>query len=194
MDAARIRYQIGLPERFRASAAALYDEAFGAKFSLAIRSGERRRRLLRNCLMPAYAIVALWEDRLAGIAGLHTPDGALTGGMTYAELLALLGFIRGNRAALVFSLYEREPAPGELLMDGIAVHPEARGKGVGGRLLGEVVAYAAAHGFDRVRLDVIDTNPGARKLYDRNGFRAVKTEPFAYLRWLLKFGASTQME
>lgn len=194
VDANKIRYRIGLPERFRAGAAALYDEAFGEKFALAVRCDEDRRRLLHECLMPDYAIVALAENRLIGIAGVHTPEGSLTGGVGYGRLISLLGFVRGNWAALVFSLYERTPAPGELVMDGVAVHAEARGQGVGGRLLDEVAEYAAARGFGRVRLDVIDTNPKARKLYELKGFRATKTERFPWLRWLLKFGASTTME
>ncbi len=194
MHSTKIIYQRGLPERFRESAAALYDEAFGEKFAVAVRSAESRRLLLQKCLMLDYAIVALGEDRLLGIAGFHTADGSLTGGITYAELLSLLGFIKGNCAALLFSLYEREPAPGELVMDGIAVQSDLRGCGIGSRLLDEITDYAAANHFSRVRLDVIDRNPKAQKLYARKGFRAVKTEHFRWLRWLLSFGASTTME
>ena len=188
-----IDYLTGLPERFRAEAVALYDRAFGAKLALAVPDDAARRRLLHNGLLLDYAIGAVANDRLLGIAGLHTPDGSLTGGITYAGLLARLGIVRGHWAALVFSCYERKPAPGELLMDGIAVCVEARGHGIGGRLLDEVAGYAASHGFKRVRLDVIDTNPNARRLYARKGFAAVKTERFPWLRWLLKFGGSTTM-
>ncbi|CAJ2376226.1 MAG: hypothetical protein IBGAMO2_240005 [Arenicellales bacterium IbO2] len=45
-----------------------------------------------------------------------------------------------------------------------------------------------------MRLDVIDINPRARRLYERKGFVAVSTERFAWLRWLLKFGGATRME
>ena len=79
-------------------------------------------------------------------------------------------------------------------MDGIVVHSDARGKGVGNRLLEEVANYAKEHEFDRVRLDVIDINTKAKKLYERKGFKEVKTEYFPYLRWLLGFGGSTTME
>ncbi len=194
MIATDIQYQLGLPERFRADAAELYDQAFGEKFAVAVRSAARRRLLLEHSLMPDYAIVALADDRIIGIAGLHTSEGSLTGGIGYAGLLSRLGFVEGNRAALLFSLYARNPARGELLMDGIAVHRDARGQGVGGRLLDAVAEYGLAHGFKRVRLDVIDTNPNAQKLYARKGFKAIKTDHVPYVRWLLKFGASTTME
>ena len=193
MDTAEISYQIGLPERFRASAAALYDEAFGKKLAVAVRSGKSRQILLRNGLILDYAIVALSENRLIGIAGFHTPDGSFTGGINYSGLLSLLGFIKGNWAALIFDLYRRKPVPGELLIEGITVHGDARGKGVGGRLLKEIADYARTQGFSRISLDVVDTNPKAQKLYQRKGFKAVKTQRFPYLRWLFKFGASTTM-
>lgn len=191
--ATHIDYQLGLPERFRASAVALYDEAFGKKFAVAVRSKRDRERLLDKSIIPEYAIVALADNKLIGLAGVHTPDGSFTSGISYRGLIELLGWVKGNWAALIFSVYERKPAPGELVMDGIAVHVDARGKGVGGRLLEEVAAYAAAHDFDRVRLDVIDINPKAKKLYERKGFRVTKTEQFEWLRWLLKFGGSTTM-
>jgi ribosomal protein S18 acetylase RimI-like enzyme len=113
--------------------------------------------------------------------------------MSYRQLISQLGFIRGNRAAILFSLYERKPVPGELLMDGIAVASKMRGKGIGTRLLEELIAHARREQFEQIRLDVIDTNPQARKLYERNGFVETKTEHFGYLRWLLGFGASTTM-
>lgn len=194
MGESKIIYQIGLPEQFRFSAASLYDEAFGKKFSVAVGSDKSRLHLLSSCFMLEYAIVAISENRLIGIAGFHTPSGSLTGEITYSELISQLGFMKGNWAALIFSLYERKPAPGELVMDGIAVQADARGKGVGSRLLEEIARYANEHKFDRIRLDVIDINPKARKLYERKGFEAVKTEYFPYLRWLLGFSGSTTME
>ena len=53
---------------------------------------------------------------------------------------------------------------------------------------------AVEYGFNRVRLDVIDINPRAKKLYERKGFKVVRTEKFPYLRRLLGFGGSTTME
>lgn len=79
------------------------------------------------------------------------------------------------------------------MMDGITVHREMRGLGIGTRLLDEIKRYARENGYSSVRLDVIDTNPGARRLYEREGFVATKTEHFGYLRRILGFGAATTM-
>ena len=193
MDANELIFQRGLPEYFRSSAASLYDEAFGQKFSVAVRSDQKRLSLLEDCFVPEYAIVAITDNKLTGIAGYHTPTGSLTGCITYRYLVSRLGFFKGNWAALIFSLYERKPASGELLMDGIAVHRDFRGIGIGSNLLDEISRYARENKYDQIRLDVIETNPRARKLYERKGFKAVKTEKFPYLRWLLGFGRSTTM-
>ncbi len=190
--------QGGMPERFRGKAALLYDEAFGPKLSVAVRSGEKRIALLEESMVPAFALVALAGDELAGVAGFQTPEGSFTGGLVsgsaaYKNLVSQLGYLKASWAAAIFSLYERKAKPGELLMDGIAVRSDFRGQGIGGRLLDDIAVYARENGYERVRLDVIDTNPGARKLYERKGFQAVKTHNFSYLRWLLGFGGSTTM-
>ena len=189
----QIRYQLTLPPEHFGAAAALYDDAFGAKFALAVPDRDRRVDLLEKCLMGDHAVVALEGERLVGIAGFHSPAGSLTGGIVLSSLIAHLGLLRAVRAALVFGFYERRPDAGELVMDGIAVAEDCRGLGIGTRLLQEVAAHGRAERYEHVRLDVVDTNPAARRLYERNGFVAVNTETFPYLRWLFGFGASTEM-
>ena len=189
-----ITYQIGIPETFRSTAVNLYDEAFRAKLTLAIASAEERKKLFVKGFNLGYAIGAFYGDDLIGIAGFNAIGGSLTSDLTYRDLISELGFLKGNRAALIFSLYERKPKLRELVMDGIAVRSDARGMGVGKRLLEETRQYAEIHDFNRVRLDVIDTNPRARKLYERFGFKAVKTERFPQLKRFLGFGGVTTME
>lgn len=189
----QVRIQTGIPPEYREAAAALYDEAFGPKLAVAVPNAAQRRRLLAASFDLRHAIVALSEDELVGLAGFHSADGSLTGGLTAGGLLDLLGFVGGTRAIAVLSLYQRRPVPDELLMDGLAVRADRRGGGLGTRLLQAIKVYAVEAGYTRVRLDVIDTNEAARRLYEREGFVPVKTESFELLRNLLGFGASTMM-
>lgn len=53
----------------------------------------------------------------------------------------------------------------------IAVHPDHRGKGLGARLLFEVVAFAGRTGADIVTLNTQAYNRAARRLYEWFGFR-----------------------
>ena len=186
--------QRGFPRELLPAAAELYDAAFGEKLSRAMPDPVARRSVLRDVLDPSHALVALRGGELVGIAGFKTAAGSLAGGFTLGRLRARLGVVGALRAAMVLVLFERRPVPGQLLMDGIGVAPALRGAGIGTMLLRGLVDYARSAGYRSIRRDVIDTNPAARRLYERMGFVAVGTQRFAYLGWLLGFEAATQME
>ena len=137
-------------------------------------------------------VTALLDGEVAGVAGYRLGGRGLTGGGA-SDVLAAYGALRGLHRLALLALLERRPAARELVMDGIAVAPEHRGTGIGGRLLREIAAVAAEARCRRVRLDVIDVNPRARALYERHGFVAVRTENTPYLRGLMGFGAVTTM-
>lgn len=66
----------------------------------------------------------------------------------------------------------------ELLL--IAVRPEARGRGVGARLLESYFAAARRRGVRRIFLEMRANNP-AHSLYSRCGFAPIGTRPRYYL-------------
>ena len=57
-----------------------------------------------------------------------------------------------------------------------------------------IIAEATARDLRAVRLDVIDRNAGARRLYERFGFIAGKTQHLGPLAWVFGFRSATQME
>ncbi|MGD2120280.1 MAG: ribosomal protein S18-alanine N-acetyltransferase [Gemmatimonadota bacterium] len=52
----------------------------------------------------------------------------------------------------------------------LAVHPESQGKGVGSRLLDQVLTDAKAVGIESLFLEVRESNERARRLYAQRGF------------------------
>ncbi len=67
----------------------------------------------------------------------------------------------------------------------LAVDSAARGRGVGSRLLESIFDKARREDYRAVRLEVVDTNTGARRLYERMGFSVVKTHRYLLIRrWL----------
>lgn len=52
------------------------------------------------------------------------------------------------------------------------VHPARRGSGAASALVQSVLAWAEGRGASSLRLDVIEDNDRARRLYERHGFRA----------------------
>lgn len=186
--------QQGFPDELRASAAELYDAAFGAKLSLAIPNPISRIAILKKGFNPMFSFVAVSGGEMTGIAGFKTAQGSLTDGISFRLLREEIGCLGAIRSVLILALFERKQVAGQLLMDGIGVSPRMRGSGIGTRLLHSLIEYAQKEGYQSVRLDVIDTNPAARRLYERVGFIPVRTERFVYLKWLLGFEAATQME
>ena len=78
-------------------------------------------------------------------------------------------------------------------MDGIFVEPQARGLGVGTALLHAIMGHAAHSQLQRVRLDVIDTNPRARALYEREGFVVQDVKELGLVAPIFGFSTATEM-
>ena len=57
------------------------------------------------------------------------------------------------------------------LINGLAVDPSAQRQGIARTLIDGAIAQARRDGVRRLRLRVLSTNPGARALYARAGFR-----------------------
>lgn len=183
----------GFDIKYKEQAAQLYDQAFGAKFSCAINDVKHRKTILADSFHPEYSFAVFNGMKLVGLAGFQTQDDAFTGKMTAKELLKHLGFVRGIWACLIFSLFERKPKQGELVMDGIAVDTLMQGQGIGSQLLDNIIQYAKENHYSTIRLDVINSNPRAKKLYQSKGFVVTKTDYFPYLKWLVGFSGATSM-
>ncbi|TNC74198.1 GNAT family N-acetyltransferase [Rubellimicrobium roseum] len=177
----------------RPAIAALYWEAFGQKLGRALGPRDRALRFIESVLSPDHAVCAWAEDgRLLGVAGFKTAQGALVGG-GYAEMARIYG--RGGALWRIgaLALLSRDTENARFLMDGIFVAPEARGHGVGTRLLDAIAEEARARGYAEVRLDVVDENTRARALYERKGYRAVARHSTGLLRYVFRFRAATTM-
>lgn len=189
----------GLPQGLRDAGAVLFDEAFGSKLSMALPDHDKRLAFLARTFSASHIVVALRGDELVGMVGLSASEGRFRGGLMdiswdprrASDLLGVVGAIRAVVGLLAVA---HKPERGELRVDGIAVSPEARGMGIGTRLLEEVATIAREDGFRWVRLDVVDVNPRAQALYERVGYRVTEVQSFRYMRRLVGYGGMTSME
>ncbi|MEJ9232409.1 GNAT family N-acetyltransferase [Peribacillus butanolivorans] len=60
-------------------------------------------------------------------------------------------------------------------MDTLCVDPNFQGKGIGSALIQYGEEYAKEKGYPRVSLVVEDVNEGANRLYNRLGYKKIKT-------------------
>lgn len=183
--------QLGVPDEHVDAATELYCEAFREKLTPFLGAPDRTARFLASGLVQDRAFVALEEGEVVGIAGFKVGGrGLYEPGVS--RFFAEYGWSAPARI-IGLLLLERAESTDLLLMDGIAVSNSARGRGIGTRLLGAIEAHARRLNRRSIRLDVIDTNPGARRLYERFGFKAQKTSDIGPLKHLFSFGASTEM-
>ncbi len=191
----KIIYQNSLPEKFVSDATRLYAEAFERKFLKIIGDKDEISKLFGNNVNLNRAIAAFTEDTLLGIAGLHF-DGKPFLDVQLENFHERFGYVKGSIKAIISDiLFSRKPAKDELLMDGIVVSKESRGKGIGSKLFAKILEFAKEKDFKQIRLDVIDENPRAKKLYESLGFETIKYENTNYLKDLIGVsGVSTMIK
>lgn len=186
-----VTIELGVDPELVPAATELYCEAFQDKLAPFLGDKERAARFLASGVVPDRAFVALRDGQVVGIAGFKV-DGK---GLYEPGLVMFLREYGWSAPARLFGLLmlERAERPDMLLMDGIAVSETVRGKGIGTRLLQAIEDHARRLGKRSIRLDVIDTNPGARRLYERFGFKARKTSGVGLLKHVFAFRTSTDM-
>lgn len=121
------------------------------------------------------------EGTVVGVVILHVGHsvGRGTAGAFWRALYAQLGLLRASRAfvgglsANTF-LNQRIPrAPDLVYIEALAVAEPERGRGIGTRLLEDAMQWTreSAPVRSRLALHVLYSNTGARRLYERMGFR-----------------------
>jgi ribosomal protein S18 acetylase RimI-like enzyme len=184
--------QLGFAEAQRLEAAQLYGEAFARKLQPILGSAETRTRLLAAGLNPQCAFTAQTGGQLVGLAGFHHAGRHLVN-PPYSMFTQEFGWVGGWGRLALGALLSRTPKRGELLMDGITIHAEVRGQGIGSQLLNALSQFGVEHGYHYIRLEVIDTNLRAQQLYERLGFQAVATHHYPWIKNLFGFSAVTTM-
>lgn len=183
----------GFTEAERPQVAGLYWQAFSGKLGPVMRPEHRALTFIASVLDPEFALCARDADgTLLGVAGFKTASGALVDG-GLRDMAHIYGWAGALWRGTALSLLERDTVTDTLLMDGIFVAPAARGLGVGTMLLRAIKREAVDLGLSGVRLDVIDTNPRARALYEREGFVAGEIEHLGPLRHIFGFSSATKM-
>jgi GNAT superfamily N-acetyltransferase len=81
----------------------------------------------------------------------------------------------GERAGCVFCVRDEKPDTARLRL--LLVDPAARGRGLGGLLVDECIAFARAAGYAELVLWTNDVLAGARRIYQKAGFELVAEQP-----------------
>jgi ribosomal protein S18 acetylase RimI-like enzyme len=77
----------------------------------------------------------------------------------------------------VFAPYKFLEAPGTWYVCGVALYPEYRGQGIGGKLMEIARRQGSEHGYGQLSLVAFEQNRGAVRLYRRLGYREIARAP-----------------
>ena len=171
-----ITVEFGLRAENTTDAAKLYSIAFERKFTKLIGDKEIMTMLLSNSINPNCAISAYNnKGELLGLAGYRYKNQMMIN-INKKSFYKIFGIIHGYIKYFITKLlYTRNAdSSSQLLMDGIAVDENYRGNGVGKLLFLKLEEFAKMHNLTSIKLDVIDENPRAKKLYENIGFQKVK--------------------
>lgn len=177
----------------RERVASLYWEAFERKFRHGFANKSTGRAVVGAALCSAHLLVARDEGNVVGVCGFYQADTG-SADLRWSRLRESLSAPKALRARLVLSVLSRAGHPNALVLDGICVDRTARGRGIGTALLSAAVDKARRIGARKVRLSVVDVNPRARALYERQGFIPVGGGTLGALSPVYGFNGYTTME
>ncbi len=161
----------GIPPELRGAAAALYWRHFGAQI-LPWPAGPRQgAALVRAAMRPQGALVALSPSGgLLGIAGLRDAGGGFLD-PGHGGFVAVWGPVRGRLRHLATGLYRPGAETADLVLDGIAVLPQWRGRGIARALVEAAAAHARRQGHPALRAEVQAGNRAALAAWRAMGFQ-----------------------
>lgn len=172
----------------------LYTEAFGSKLRWAFGKQEDAlpavvELLLRHDQMRlSETLVAEVDGQVAGMAVLRRDH---TYRSRWSAIWRLVRrHVRGWRALtatfIMAAMCSNLCTPARSYLEALAVGSRYRGQGIGTLLLEQCFEESRKAGKREISLHVVDTNPRARQLYERMGFRIVRVERFGWFaaRWM----------
>ena len=71
--------------------------------------------------------------------------------------------------------------PGDLYIAELAIDSSLRGQGLGHKVLNDFICYAENENINRILLDVDFRNSGARKIYEKMGFKEINKKRIKFL-------------
>lgn len=151
----------------------------------ALRSLSRDRERWESALAPAFVAdrfwVALIDDEVLGIAACCGP-GTRAMHLDREAFRTHLGRVRGSLAHRVMrgNFHRGVPLPEHAgYVECVATAARARGRGIATALMEHIQTLP----YDRLLLEVADTNTGAIRLYERLGYHEVRRSK-ARLPWI----------
>ncbi|NOU68783.1 GNAT family N-acetyltransferase [Paenibacillus sp. LMG 31461] len=189
-----------MKEEHRASVSQLLLQGFCNKIQFGTGLNNAQLQLLLERLLvldeqrgEGQRIVAMQEESVIGSLSLQfrAHSGIPRPSTTVMDLLPLWKGIQGVGwgktlgFAVRLACLSHRPARGEMYIADVSVHERFRGSGVGKTMLEWVLREAVTRpGIRYASLYVSGSNVGAKRLYERMGFRTLEVQRSTFMGWL----------
>jgi ribosomal protein S18 acetylase RimI-like enzyme len=180
-----IEITLGIPEELRHQAAIVCYDGFRSQIGWLFGSQQKGITLLEHGFNTELGLIAQIQGQLVGFVGLKYENRPFFQ-FKRSHCIRELGLLRGLLAFLLLNnMSFAKPLPDEMYIAVLVVDVSMRGKGLGSLLMQAAFEIAQQNQCPAVVLDVAITNPDARRLYERLGFKLVRTIEFRYLpKWI----------
>jgi ribosomal protein S18 acetylase RimI-like enzyme len=182
-----------LTDSFKNKFADIYFQAFGRKITALIKPESKAREIIIKSINYDVALYALDEsENLLGFLGYQTNSRKFTR-YKYYNFREYYNPASAFLKWIILKLSIPRLKKTDIRIDSIAVDGGMRGKGVGSSLIEHFFNYAKSNNYKKIYLEVVDTNPEAKKLYCRLGFNTEKRVNFYFFARRAGFSAEDIM-
>ena len=173
-----ITESINKNQRIRAIEILYY--AFEQKIRALIKSKEKALAIYNKSLKNDQVFYALLDGNVVGLIGLQYKNRTFLE-FKYRDLRKYFNPLQSYFIYKIYKLTSPKIKDDVLRIDSIAVDKSFRSLGIGTQLINKVFEFAKNKGFKKVILEVINTNPKAKGLYERIGFKEKKIVRYYFL-------------
>jgi len=154
--------------------------AFEQKIRALIKSKEKALAIYNKSLKNDQVFYALLDGNVVGLIGLQYGNKTFLE-LKYRDLRKYFSPLKSYFIYRIYKLTSPKIKDDVLRIDSIAVDKSFRSLGIGTQLINKVFEFAKNKGFKEIILEVINTNPKAKTLYERIGFKEKKIVRYYFL-------------
>ena len=176
----------GLSKKYNSIVAELFLNALGDKFTPILGNKTQAKELLELSISPHNCFSAVCGSEMLGLLAFQINNTNFLS-ITLKRIFSVYGIMNGIIKAIGLSMLIHKSNSDEIYLEAIAVNESARGKGVGTQLINALFLFAKENNFKSITLQVIDTNPKAKELYERLGFFIVKKSRIGPVGTVIRF-------
>ena len=154
--------------------------AFEQKIRALIKSKEKALAIYNRSLKNDQVFYAFLGGNVVGLIGLHYKNKTFLE-FKYRDLRKYFNPLQSYFIYRIYKLTSPKIKDDVLRIDSIAVEKSFRSLSIGTQLINKVFEFAKNEGFKEVVLEVNNTNPKAKELYERIGFKEKKIVRYYFL-------------